>query len=215
MYEKYTLFAPFYDVLSGEYPVYRAGRVLGIEALALLLGQQVVDVGCGTGLNFSLLQEKIGSSGTIVGIDRSAQMLCQARLRADRHGWKNVILLEADMVLLDPVALAARIQNSGGSVQSEAALASYSLSLMGNWRQAWRNTTALLAPQARVAVVDMQDPTGWGRLLTPLARLACAVGGSDIHAAPWQALEEECLNVIDASARAGHLQIRAGTIPPH
>lgn len=210
--DKYTLFAPFYDLLSGEYPVYHAGRVLGINALAPGAGQQVLDIGCGTGLNFSLLQERIGASGTIVGIDRSAEMLRQARRRALAHGWQNVILVQADMVLLDPGTIAARIEASGGTAVSDAALATYSLSLMGDWEQAWMNMTGLLAKEASVGVVDLQDPVGWARWLTPLARLACALGGSDITAAPWRAVEERCVEVVRASARGGHLQIRAGKL---
>ncbi|MET3721951.1 MULTISPECIES: methyltransferase domain-containing protein [unclassified Arthrobacter] len=208
--DKYTLFAPYYDQFSCEYPVYHAGRVLGIDALAPTEGQQVLDIGCGTGLNFPLLQERIGASGTIVGIDRSADMLRQARRRAQARGWENVILLQADMVLLDPGSIAARIEESGGSAGSDAALATYSLSLMGDWQQAWTNMTGLLARDARVGVVDLQDPVGWARWLTPLARLACAAGGSDITAAPWRAVEERCVDVVSASARGGHLQIRAG-----
>jgi demethylmenaquinone methyltransferase/2-methoxy-6-polyprenyl-1,4-benzoquinol methylase len=208
--DRYTLFAPFYDLLSGEYPVYHAGRVLGIDALAPTPGQQVLDIGCGTGLNFPLLQERIGASGTIVGIDRSAEMLRQARLRTQACGWENVILLQADMVLLDPASVAARIEKSGGRAVSDAALATYSLSLMGDWQQAWTNMTGLLATRGRVGVVDMQDPVGWARWLTPLARLACALGGSDITAAPWRAVEERCVDVVRDSARSGHLQIRAG-----
>ena len=74
------------------------------------------------------------------------------------------------------------------------------------------NMTGLLATQARVGVVDMQDPVGRARWLTPLARLACALGGSDITAAPWRAVEERCVDVVRASARGGHLQIRAGKL---
>lgn len=210
MADKYTLFAPLYDLLSGEYPVYHAGRTLGIAALDPTQGEQVLDIGCGTGLNFDLLQERIGSSGIIVGIDRSAQMLHQARRRAEARNWHNVILLEADMVLADPASLAARIVAAGGSACSDAALATYSLSLMGDWATAWETTLSLLVPNGRVGVVDMQDPVGCARWLTPLARLACALGGSDIHAAPWRALEEQCTDVVRTSARAGHLQIRAG-----
>ncbi|MEW1808331.1 class I SAM-dependent methyltransferase [Pseudarthrobacter sp. NPDC080039] len=186
--------------------------MLGINALAPGAGQQVLDIGCGTGLNFSLLQERIGASGTIVGIDRSAEMLRQARRRALAHGWQNVILVQADMVLLDPGTIAARIEASGGTAVSDAALATYSLSLMGDWEQAWMNMTGLLAKEASVGVVDLQDPVGWARWLTPLARLACALGGSDITAAPWRAVEERCVEVVRASARGGHLQIRAGKL---
>ncbi|GAC1511071.1 MAG: hypothetical protein NVS1B16_01700 [Pseudarthrobacter sp.] len=209
--DKYTAFAPFYDALSGEYPVYRAGRVRGIEALAPRPGEQVLDLGCGTGLNFPLLQGRVGPAGTIVGIDRSAQMLKQARRRVEKASWKNVILLQADAVLLDPAAIRAAVREQGGSPASDAALATYSLSLMPEWRQAWANLKALLKAEARVAVVDMKDPEGWARLLTPLARAASALGGADITAHPWRAVEEDCTNVSRSSARAGHLQIRAGT----
>lgn len=192
--------------------MYRAGRVQGISALEPGRGEQVLDLGCGTGLNFRLLRERVGPSGTIVGIDRSAQMLRQARRRTAKAGWDNVILLRADAVLLDPAAIRATIQEQGGSGSSDAALATYSLSLMPDWRKAWVNLTALLNDDARVAVVDMQEPVGWARLLTPLARAACALGGADIAAHPWQAVEEDCTDVIRASARSGHLQIRAGTL---
>ncbi len=212
--DRYTRFAQFYDLLSAEYPVYHAGRVLGIDGLAPATGQQVLDIGCGTGLNFSLLQQRIGASGTIVGIDRSAEMLRQARRRTEWRGWGNVILIQADMVLGDPRSIMARIQERGGAAISDAALATYSLSLMGDWERAWATMTSLLGPGSRVGVVDMADPTGGARWLTPLARLACALGGSDIHAAPWRAVEEQCTDVVRASARAGHLQIRAGKTVP-
>lgn len=213
--DKYTRFAPFYDALSGEYPVYHAGRRLGVDALDPRRGQQVLDVGCGTGLNFPLLQERIGAGGTIVGIDRSAEMLTQAQRRAEARGWHNVILVQADMVLLSPADIRERIQDAGGAAGSDATLATYSLSLMGDWPRAWENMTGLLKPYgARVAVVDLQKPEGSARWLTPLARLACALGGSDITAAPWRSVEEECTQVVRASARGEHLQIRAGVLPP-
>ena len=199
-----------YDLLSGEYPVYHAGRTRGIAALAPGVGQQVLDVGCGTGLNFSGLQERVGPSGRIVGIDRSPEMLERARRRAAARGWTNVILVQADMVLLDPAEISARIQAGGGAPFSDAALATYSLSLMEDWKGAWANVTGLLDSNARVAVVDMQEPVGRARWLAPLARLACALGGSDINAAPWRAVENGCVDVVSSSARGGHLSQIAG-----
>ncbi|MDJ0313667.1 methyltransferase domain-containing protein [Arthrobacter sp. H35-D1] len=46
------------------------------------------------------MQDRIGATGTIVGIDKSPEMLQQARRHAERSGWKNVILIQADMVLV-------------------------------------------------------------------------------------------------------------------
>lgn len=192
--------------------MYRAGRVLGIEALDPQPGQQVLDLGCGTGLNFPLLRDRVGSSGTIIGIDRSAQMLEQARRRVAAAGWGNVILVQADAVLMDPLLIGAEITARGGAPSSDAALATYTLSLMPEWRRAWANMAALLRAQARVAVVDMQEPAGWGKVFTPLARAACALGGADIHAHPWRAVEDGCTDVVRSSARSGHLQVRAGTL---
>lgn len=210
MRDKYSIYAPVYDALSGEWPVYRAGRVLGIQALAPEPGDQILDIGCGTGLNFYLLQDRIGPSGRIIGIDRSPGMVHQARRRARSRRWDNVILLQADAVTADPQELAALIVGHGGRAVSDGAIATYSLSLMPAWRIAWANIRDLLEPAARVSVTDMQEPTGRARWLAPLARLACRVGGADITASPWRAVEEECTNVISMSARGGHLQIRAG-----
>lgn len=213
MSEKYSAFAPFYDALSGEYPVYRRGRVLGIKGLWLSDGDQVLDVGCGTGLNFPLLQKGIGSSGIIVGIDRSQEMLRQARARAARHGWNNVILLEADAVHLSPEQISPRIESLGGRGLSDAVLATYALSLMPSGQQVWENMVALCQPNATASVVDMQDPQGLAAVFTPLARLACWLGGADIQAHPWAAVERDCADVVAASARGGHLQIRSGRLP--
>ncbi|WP_426975425.1 class I SAM-dependent methyltransferase [Pseudarthrobacter sp. O4] len=208
--ERYSIFAPLYDVLSAEFPIYRAGRVLGIAAMAPRMGDQVLDVGCGTGLNFPLLQAGIGETGTIVGLDSSADMLRQARRRATKRGWNNVILLQSDAATLDPAEVAARVTAAGGQDRSDAAIASYALSLMPQWPRAWDNMRALCRPGAMLSVVDMQDPVGAAALFTPLARLACRLGGADIAARPWQAVERDCTGVLRATARGGHLQIRAG-----
>ncbi len=175
----------------------------------------MLDFGCGTGLNFPLLLDRLGPGGTVVGVDRSAQMLDQARRRADAAGWRNIILIQADALELDPAAVRARVVEQGGAATSDAALATYALSLMADWRRAWANMVRLVAADGRVCVVDMQEPVGAARLLAPLARLACAVGGSDINAAPWRAVEESCTDVIRGSARGGHLQVRAGTLRRH
>ncbi|GAB3550642.1 hypothetical protein GCM10027404_18240 [Arthrobacter tumbae] len=170
-----------------------------------------MDIGCGTGLNFPLLQEKISPSGTIVGIDRSAAMLKQARRRAERSGWQNVILIEADATSLTPAEVAVSITAAGGRALSDAVLATYALSLMPDWERSWLNMRRLLKPGGRTGVVDMQRPVGRYSVLTPLALLACRLGGADIDAHPWTAVERDCNDVASSSARGGHLQIRVGT----
>ncbi|MCI0519466.1 MAG: hypothetical protein L0Z70_04335, partial [Chloroflexi bacterium] len=44
-------------------------RRQAVAALALQPGGRVVDIGCGTGLNFPLLVQAVGSEGEIIGVD--------------------------------------------------------------------------------------------------------------------------------------------------
>jgi demethylmenaquinone methyltransferase/2-methoxy-6-polyprenyl-1,4-benzoquinol methylase len=210
--QRYTSFAPAYEVLSGEWPVYRAGRVTGIGALQLRPGALVLDIGCGTGLNIPLIREVVGPTGRIVGVDASANMLAQARAKAQRRGWLNIDLKNADATTLTPGWLDGHLGPEHGPDGAEAVLFTYSLSVMTNWPKAWRAATDAARPGARVAVVDLRRPTGPATALAPLACLACTLGGSDITAHPWTALERDCTDVQAWSLRGGHIQVRAGTL---
>jgi SAM-dependent methyltransferase len=66
-----------------------------VERLELKPGQVVVDVACGTGLNFKAIVERIGSSGHLIGVDLSPEMLAVARGKVEAAGWDNVTLVEA------------------------------------------------------------------------------------------------------------------------
>ncbi|MGH8972654.1 MAG: class I SAM-dependent methyltransferase [Acidimicrobiia bacterium] len=68
-------------------------RARAVELLDLQAGDVVFDVGCGTGLCFSQLQEAVGDGGRVVGIEQSIDMLRQARCRVDAAGWRNVDLV--------------------------------------------------------------------------------------------------------------------------
>ncbi len=70
---------------------------------------------------------------------------------------------------------------------------------------------AVLRGTARVGVVDMQPPTGWASLLSPLAHIACWMGGSDIHSRTWSAVEGGCTGVTSATVRGEHIVAMAGT----
>jgi SAM-dependent methyltransferase len=91
-----------YDARTAPFEPYRR-RI--VDLLPIEPGDVVLDVGCGTGLCFPLLQERIGPRGTIVGVDASRQMLDLAAARAAAQGWDNVELIEAgvDEAELPPV----------------------------------------------------------------------------------------------------------------
>ena len=66
-----------------------------VARLELEPGQVVVDVACGTGLNFKGIQDGIGPDGQLIGLDLSPEMLALARERVKAAGWRNVTLVEA------------------------------------------------------------------------------------------------------------------------
>lgn len=215
-FRRYSAGARWYDVLSGERWVYRAGRVAGIGLMDLEAGDVVLDLGCGTGLNFPLLRGAVGETGHIVGVDRSSDMLAVARARVRREGWSNVTLVEADAADLDVDGLRARVGAGPGRAAVDAVLATYALSVMRDGAtEAWRRAVALVRPGGVLAVVDMQPPTGRWRILAPLARLACALGGADIHARPWRFVARDAApeSVREAVVRGGHIVAAVGRSP--
>lgn len=215
---RYSAGARWYDVLSGERLVYRAGRQTGITLLAPESGEVVIDLGCGTGLNFAPLLAATGPSGIVIGIDRSAEMLAVAQRRIDREGWRDrVRLIRADAAELRPedVARAVTDLRGDGDGRADAVFATYSLSVITEREEAWRRARACLRPVARACIVDMQPPHGVWRVLSPLARLACATGGADISARPWRMLERDAVDpssVRRAERKGGHIVAVAATL---
>jgi demethylmenaquinone methyltransferase/2-methoxy-6-polyprenyl-1,4-benzoquinol methylase len=68
-----------------------------VDLLALNPGDVVLDVGCGTGLNFPLIQSAIGEQGSLIGVDLSPDMLALARERVSRNNWHNVTLITSSV----------------------------------------------------------------------------------------------------------------------
>jgi ubiquinone/menaquinone biosynthesis C-methylase UbiE len=58
-------------------------------------GDSVLDIACGTGANFALLDERVGPAGRVVGVDLSPDMLAVAAERVRRTGSDNLTLIEA------------------------------------------------------------------------------------------------------------------------
>jgi ubiquinone/menaquinone biosynthesis C-methylase UbiE len=96
--KKYRRNVHGYDLLDLPF---RHLRELAIARLALQEAETVLDLGCGTGLSFALLEQRIGPQGKLVGVDLSPEMLTRAREKLVRQGWSNIRLIEANACDLD------------------------------------------------------------------------------------------------------------------
>jgi SAM-dependent methyltransferase len=69
---------------------------LAIERATVARGERVVDIGCGCGATALELAEKVGPSGSVLGIDISAPMLARAQERRQMLGLANLEFVQAD-----------------------------------------------------------------------------------------------------------------------
>src|SRR5215470_8553397 len=88
----YTEHARCYEQDTSAFQPYRQAIV---EALPLRPGQVVLDVGCGTGLCFGPLRDKVTALGGVVGIEESPEMAAVARDHIAAEGWLNVTVVES------------------------------------------------------------------------------------------------------------------------
>jgi phosphatidylethanolamine/phosphatidyl-N-methylethanolamine N-methyltransferase len=86
----YEKLAGVYDFIFG--PTLHAGRLQAIDRMGIRAGDEVLEVGVGTGINLSLYPRGC----TVTGIDLSSGMLEKARERIVKKGLRNSRVLEMD-----------------------------------------------------------------------------------------------------------------------
>ena len=148
--EIYRKKAKRYDVTSRLSPVpgypQRTQRLRAVQALGLRAGGSVIDMCCGTGLNFPLIEEAIGPGGRIVGVDLTDAMLARAQDRIEANGWSNVSLVQADAAGFDFPA------------EVDAILSTYALTQVPECAEVIAHGAAALSGGGRWAVLDLKVP---------------------------------------------------------
>jgi len=140
-------------VYDGTRWVILHGRRRAVEMLALRPDSRVLEIGCGTGLNFRYMVERLDpEAGQLTGLDFSADMLRRAARRLDARGWHNVELVRGDAGKL---ALGRRF---------DGILFAYSLSMIPDWARALERAYEHLRPGGRLVVHDFGRFETWGLL---------------------------------------------------
>ena len=181
--ETYRKKAKHYNFVSRLYPVpgypQRAQRLQAVRALGLRPGDTVVDMACGTGLNFPLLQSVVGPGGRIVGVDLTDAMLARAQDRVKANGWGNVSLVQADAAGFDFPAGVSAI------------LSTYAMTQVPGCAQAIAHGAAALSGGGRWVILDLKVPGNTPRWLaqvgTATVRPFAAIDEWMLRR-PWEAI---------------------------
>jgi ubiquinone/menaquinone biosynthesis C-methylase UbiE len=158
-----------------------------VRSLRLQTGDTVVEIGCGTGLNFGLLREAVGASGKIIGVDATDSMLTQAEKRVRNHGWSNVILACSD-------ARSFRFPEGISGV-----LTTYALSIMPKPEDVLGRGLHSLKAGGRLSVLDLQVPywlPSW--LVPPIISLVKPFGATTtwVRRRPWETIQKRMMELF-------------------
>jgi demethylmenaquinone methyltransferase/2-methoxy-6-polyprenyl-1,4-benzoquinol methylase len=197
--EKYSGLAPTYDRLTRRSAPMRR---LAVKRLDLQPGQTVLDIGCGTGLTFSLLEKQIGPEGRLVGVDLSGDMLALARARVEAHDWSNVTLIEASAEEAEiPFPVDAVI-----SVLTHDVMRS---------RPALENIVRHTKPGGRIAVTGAKWAPRWALPVNAYVRYIARqyVTTFEGFDRPWSLLKELVPNLEVRPILLGGAYVAWGTLP--
>jgi trans-aconitate methyltransferase len=158
----------------------------------------VLDVGCGSGLCFPLLEARIGPEGRIVGIDQSPEMLAVARARLGGAGWSNVTLIESS------------VERAEISVEADAALFCASHDILQS-TEALDNVFGHLRGAGWVAAGGGKWAPPWMAALNPVVWAAHRyfVHSFEGFDHPWRLLAGyvDDLRVEEVAGRTGYLAL--------
>jgi ubiquinone/menaquinone biosynthesis C-methylase UbiE len=195
---RYDLAVKIYPLFGFDVERYRQDTV---AALSLSPGDTVVELGCGTGLNFKYLQDKIGPQGKIIGVDLTNAMLAVARDRVVREGWSNVELIQAD------VSRWSMPQGVAGFFSTLA------LTLVPEYDLVIEHASHALRPGGRLAVLDMKEPANWPHWLVRFFAWLNKPFGVSLELAdrhPWESIRQYLTEVEFREYYFGALYLSVG-----
>jgi ubiquinone/menaquinone biosynthesis C-methylase UbiE len=146
--KRYNKLARFFVLFEWLFWLPSGIRRRAIERLELPASGRVLEVGCGTGRNLSLLTEAVGRGGHVYGVDVSEGMLNEAEELCERAGYGNVTLIRSDAArYVVPEAV-------------DGVLFSLSYATMSHHREVLRHAWSQLRPGGWLVIMDAKLPSG-------------------------------------------------------
>lgn len=164
----------------------QAFREKTLNLAGLKTGESVLDVGCGTGTLAIAAKHRVGSSGTVYGVDASPEMLARARRKAEKAG--------VEIVFKNGIGEALPFSDG----QFDVVLSTVMLHHLGSKarQQCVREMRRVLRPGGRVLAVDFGGRTHGKKGLLDLFHHHGYVNLRDLNAL----LNEAGLNSVESGA---------------
>ena len=139
-------------------------------------------------------------------------MLAAAQRRTQKAGWRNVSLINGDLLTLAEV-LHRRAQID--TAQVDAIIATFALSLLERTDEVWAviDQRSAVRP-VRIGIADIGDPTGAVAPLHPAYQALAALGGADPHRVPWDGLILRDASTTHLTYFGGHVHTATATLAP-
>jgi SAM-dependent methyltransferase len=166
---------------AAELDAVPAGANLGLgcgnpQAIAEMRpGETVVDLGSGAGFDCFLAAKRVGSSGRVIGVDMTHEMLAKARGNAEKIKARNVEFRLGEIENL-PIA-----DNTADVILSNCVI-----NLVPDKPQVFREAFRVLKPGGRLAISDVVNTTPLSADLAADRTLIC---GCVVGAAPVDKIE--------------------------
>jgi SAM-dependent methyltransferase len=136
-----------------------------MESLQVAAGEEVVDIGCGTGETTVALARAAGAAGRAIGVDISSVMIEEARRRAERVEDANVTYIVAD------------VEEAAVAEGADAAYSRFGVMFFADPARAFANVRASLRSGGRFAAVAWQQVFSNEWMLLPGLATLTATGG--------------------------------------
>lgn len=173
---------------------------MAVDALGLQPGDTVVEIGCGTGLNFPLLERAVGQDGKVIGVDLTDQMLEIARKRVEKNHWENVELVQTD---------AAQYSFPDGV---DSILSFFAMCLIPEYDQVICNGANALSPGRKFVICEprpLEKPI-WLQKLFLLITRPFGASPDDLNQCPWESIERHLHNFSCRKLFFGLVYIASG-----
>ncbi len=198
----------WYDLISPLYDIAATGsgrpRRDAVAQLRLEAGDVVMDIACGTGLNFPLVEAGIGPEGLLIGLDYSSGMLAKARRKVQRRGWGSVRLIQADARTLSEDLL----KENACVDRVDKVLCTLGLTVIPDWETVFERSWSLLKPGGRYAIMDW-----YVKPRNLFSWFLNSISQGDVSRRTWAPLEQMTEDYSYRTFIGGNVFVAGGTVP--